>query len=247
MRLHEIIFESKPPSHIEPILHELMKVLPSTLPSPEIKIMNHTNPSAYGTCAWRYGRTNEKDWYDKNTIIHLEKCILNDDKTLKRILAHELSHSADYLINNIAEIDKVGVKTFYARRKILRPDGHGSSWQAFADKFNAKYGKDFVTRKSDESYIADETITKPFFVVLSKFFNKHYFSFSLRLSEKQKLYIDRNYSPWKLYMITDRDFMMAPIGKGWADAEKRGLLPKWEALWNSGTEKLSGNLEEDGK
>jgi hypothetical protein len=41
--------------------------------------------------------------------------------------------------------------------------------------------------------------------------------------------------------------MMAPIGKGWADAEKRGLLPKWEALWNSGTEKLSGNLEEDGK
>ena len=92
---------------------------------------------------------------------------MGDENTLRRVLAHELCHHADSLVNGIKELQRyegmgtVGYKMFVRNQK---GTGHGPSWKLYADKYNAKYGGDFVTEHSDESYVQDKSPVKPYWI-----------------------------------------------------------------------------------
>ena len=102
---------------------------------------------------------------------------MGDDKTLRRVLAHELAHHEDYMVNYLKQVpvmpekpsgaeptyeeqaayaDKL--KDWIRKGKSLKFQmnmigGHGAPWKEIANRFNARLGADFVTERSDEQYV----------------------------------------------------------------------------------------------
>ena len=258
MRHREIITEMAIPLNVRMLIDELMAILQLNLPGPEIKIVNHINARVLGSCSWRYGKrpilttsgmvSKYVDYCDKNTIVILEKAILGDDKTLRRVLAHELCHHAQNLINDTEDFNNMGFDTFRFRQKFK--DGHGAEWREYASIFNAKYGADFVTKFSDQSYVLAPN-EKPFYVVLEPWHSlgkiyKRCYAYTVRPSEKQKKYLQNQYEPWKMFKTTDQDFLGAKLGaQGWSSVGEIGeKFDKWNDLWNNGEVIASGNLKE---
>lgn len=167
------------------IVREMMPVLKPGLPVPEIKIVN-SKTDWLGRCIWQYGRRPDgSTWAGDNTTIELQKSIISDEQTTRRIIAHELAHHEDDLVNRRPELLRLGFHTYQMMRKIRR-DGHGPSWQAIAARFNAKYGADFVTKTSDESYVQDSGPVRPFFVLLNRHRGQLRWSHADMLSTKMR-------------------------------------------------------------
>jgi hypothetical protein len=239
MNLKEI--KSAPPTQLAPILRELMQLMPPDIPEPLIKIVNHIKPKALGTCTWKFVKRKDGTSYCwDTTVIELEKVILGHEETLRRVLAHELAHHEDNLVNNAEEFKKMGFDSFKLSRRFNRDD-HGPSWQAIANRFNQKYGKNFVTIASDKTYVLEKS-DKPFLVALEQYRGDRWFAYTVRLGPKQQKYLERQYSPWKLIKTTDGDFLKAKLGeRGWSVA-KGPMIHKWDDLWNNGEVVSSGNL-----
>lgn len=146
--------------------HEL-----GSFPVPKIEIVNNPSSPWLGRCIY-----NSKN--KSNTTIKIQKAILGDEKTMQRILAHELVHHVDFLTNWADKNLK-----FYSR------DGHGEFFRKWAAKINAIEGADFVTEKSDESFIL--SLDKEFYILIYKNDNNQFvYQWSFRPSSKQKKFID---------------------------------------------------------
>jgi GNAT superfamily N-acetyltransferase len=204
------------------VLHSLMPDVAPGLPCPDLKIVNHTRSRWLGHCKWQYGKP--------NTIIELQKAICADETSLKRVIAHELSHHEQFLLH----WSKWQRGTFEIMARIS--GGHGKDWQAIADRWNAKYGKDFITVKSDES-IVTEWADKPFFLLISRTsWGSPKWQVSLRLTPRMKDYMRfKNMEDYRLVMCEDRDFVTAPVigsPKGWGyDPKNPGLSMMAEGLF----------------
>lgn len=181
-----------------------------------------------------------------NTTIEIQKSILGDYETTKRVLAHELAHHEDDLVNEKPEFERLGFMAYRMLRKFR--DGHGANWQAIAARFNARYGDDFVTKTSDQSYVV-ESETKPFFVL---FYQGHdgkvRFQQGSRISPKQKEYLARcaevnaaGKQVFKLVKSTDSFFHGgALIGSrgGWSNTRDAAGLEKIKKQWEEGEDLL---------
>jgi hypothetical protein len=263
MRHQEIITEMAVPPNVKTLLDELMPFLQPNLSYPEIKIVNHTNPKALAVCQWTYaiiGRDDfkmpDKEKYlisgklycGRNTTISIEKSVIGDENTLRRVLAHELCHHEDSLINDTEDFFKLGFNAYAMRLKY--EDFHGAEWREIASRFNAKYGNGFVSKYSDQSYVQSSN-EKPFFVVLEPWLTRErkiyqrLYAYTVRPSEKQKTYLQRQYEPWKMFKITDQAFLGAKLGvQGWSSVGEMGeKFDKWNDLWENGEVVASANLE----
>ena len=130
------------------------------LPMPRIKIVNNVGSK------W-LGRDSYIPKVDKsNTTLEIQKRITEDEKTLDRVVLHELIHHKDFIekfthpehgesnYKKTAQLHKLGIKD----------DGHGKEFKEWADKINMVMGKDFVTEKSSDDYVI--TTNKEFFVLI---------------------------------------------------------------------------------
>lgn len=230
----------------QPILTEMMAILKPGLPTPAVKIVNRKE-RWLGMDLWSFrykGGTTESD---DNTVLHLQKSIMSDETTLRRIIAHELAHHEDNLVNEKAKLEQYGFHTF--RMLNRASDGHGAAWLAIAARFNNKYGEGFVTPKSDESYVVDEGDRKPFFVLMTlSYGDKLYWQHATRLSPKMVTrltgYARDNGKPdsyqRRLFMVTDPMFQKSPtIGLGGdAYAVKDEDKEKVKKLWGEGDDIL---------
>lgn len=77
------------------------------------------------------------------TIVKIQKSVLDDEETLRRIIAHELVHCWQY-----QEVPW---------REIRGDDGHGKFFQEHATIINQKLGQDFVTKTSDDRSVISQT------------------------------------------------------------------------------------------
>ena len=234
------ITEVLTPNNIYAILDELMPVLPNRLPKPIIKIINHQRITYLGQCTWKvlYFHYNQTLDMPETTTIAIQKAILGDENTLKRVLAHELCHHADDLINNKNYLEKNGFFAFKRRAKMYGSMlSHGPNWQAFANLFNEKYGLNFVTEKSDTlSYIISD-LEKPYYVLMAKTSDRNLFQHSIRLTPQQLGFINRLTMPWRLKTTRDRSFMGRRIhdksGKWTYCLPNTEMEHKWMKLWDS--------------
>ena len=140
---------------VQKILAEMMPVLQSGLPKPEMKISNSPRAGWLGRDTWRITydtKTQQTGWSD-TTVIEVQKSIVGNEETLRRVIAHELCHHEDSLVNEKPELERLGFPTY---RRLRSGTGHGAKWKAIAAKFNARYGADFVTEKSDQSYSQEQ-------------------------------------------------------------------------------------------
>ena len=225
------------------VMRELIPVLGEQLPEPELKVVNQPRAGWLGRDTWRVGIQNGKPTWGDNTTIELQAYILNDENTLRRIIAHELAHHADALVNGVEEMKKVNDKWTY--KWFLRENrgrGHGMTWKQYAQKFNAKYGADFVTEKSDESYVTEEQELRPYHILLKRDYDgKLAYEVSSRISPKMKRILDRMASnkdgtEYRLTQTNDRDFYEGQLISSyyWNHPKEPEKQAKLEALWEKG-------------
>ena len=97
--------------------------------------------------------------HEAEFLLYWEPLIRGKRNKLASFIQNKLAYAAgkDYvvLIKQANEMsDKFSVLLKEISRKLSDPsNSHGRRWKAYANKVNAKYGKDFVTPLSDESYI----------------------------------------------------------------------------------------------
>jgi hypothetical protein len=86
--------------------------------------------------------------------IQIQKRVIPDNKTLERIVAHEMAHQQP-------------MSTLVSSPVTIRLAlAHGDQWQAQADKINRVMGADFVTVFSDSSYVESAVTSKPFYLLI---------------------------------------------------------------------------------
>jgi hypothetical protein len=128
------------------------------------------------------GRTT---WSSKNlhtTLLEIQQSILGDDRTLERVIAHEMIHHRDDLAisENAMALMRVGIK----------PEAHGASFREGAARINAVMGPDFVTAVSDKQY-AHTPSGKKFVVLITPLPNGRLgYAWAARLGPEAKRYVD---------------------------------------------------------
>jgi hypothetical protein len=184
MLLNELNSESKILATVNKFLTELMPLLRKGLPRPEIIIRN-TKSSPLGSTKWGGEYENGRAVPRKNTIITIQKRATAEDRTLKRVLAHELCHHEDFL-NGYDDAVDMGWMRYH--NVLSNQDGHGPSWLKIAERFNKIYGPEYVTKYSDETDVIEEI--NAFYVLLIKSPDgKMMFQQSSRLTNNIKMYI----------------------------------------------------------
>jgi hypothetical protein len=104
---------------------------------PILKLRSNLGSKWLGRSTWTQSQPH-------TTILELQTSILGDDRTLERVIAHEMIHHRDALAISENEIVllRVGIK----------PESHGVTFREGAARINAIMGPDFVTAISDKEY-----------------------------------------------------------------------------------------------
>lgn len=124
------------------------------LPMPEIKIRDYTNVQWLGREIIRLKPLTGEILLHQ---LEIQKGIINDEETLKRVITHEMIH----LWQNVT----TDPKKLYTMHKLgLSNEGHGSEFRQYAEKINAIMGKDYVTENSDETYKVEST--KEYYILI---------------------------------------------------------------------------------
>ena len=127
-----------------------------SLPMPRIKIVNNVGSKWLGRCEYKPSVD------PNNTTIQIQKRVTEDEKSLDRIIAHEIIHHWEFITRFTDP--KTGAQERAKLKLGLSRGGHGKDFYAWADKINSVYGKDYVTERSDESYVT--TLEKDYFLLI---------------------------------------------------------------------------------
>jgi hypothetical protein len=124
-------------------------------------------------------------WSSKNpqtTLLELQTTILGDDRTLERVIAHEMIHHRDAL--SISDSDKalmnIGIK----------PAAHSESFREGAARINAIMGPDFVTATSDKQYVRTPSHKKFFLLIEPMSHGRFGYAWAARISPEAKGSVD---------------------------------------------------------
>ena len=166
-------------------------------PLPIFKVVNQKTAKWNGRCVFK----------GKNCVIELQKYIMDDPKTLDRILCHELIHHVDYLANDLSE----------RKKHYGRDEGHGQFFKDSAKRINAKRGANYVTVISDQDFVISDS-DKEFHMLIKPYEgNELCYTVAFKLNDSQKARIARDIQEFKARIVTSRDsrWMKAPsIGSG---------------------------------
>ena len=107
---------------------------------PIVKLRTNLGSQWLGRSTWTPSRPH-------TTTLELQTSILGDDRTLERVIAHEMVHHRDALAISPHDLAllKVGIK----------PEAHGAKFHEGAAIINAIMGPNFVTAQSDKDYKRD--------------------------------------------------------------------------------------------
>jgi len=95
------------------------------------------------------------------SLLQIQKVALKDERTLERIVAHEMIHVHNFMRMTDAE------RAYLKLRRSSLSDDHGTKFRELAERVNAEMGADFVTERSDQDYELAEN-ERPFFVLIQK-------------------------------------------------------------------------------
>lgn len=136
---------------IDALVTKYMQILQIGGERPVIKLRSQLGSKWLGRSTWSASRP-------QTTLLELQTSILGDDRTLERVIAHEMIHHRDALAISASDLAllRVGIK----------PESHGASFREGADLINGIMGPDFVTAVSDKEY-KHEAPHKSFFVLIT--------------------------------------------------------------------------------
>lgn len=88
----------------------------------------------------------------ETTTITIQRRVLGDERTLERVVAHEMVHHAEAVSMSADDLERMRAGLLVG----IRPDAHGKDFLERAARVNAVMGPDFVTVKSDQAYVESE-------------------------------------------------------------------------------------------
>lgn len=161
---------------IDAYVTKYMKMIGGNTPRPKIAIKN-------SVAQW-LGQTHYSTAHPETTLIEIQKRILDDEKTLERVVAHEIVHHVNMMSMTTSD--------FSLLRLGIKPPGtgHGEKFMALAKIINNVMGKDFVTRESDMTYVVGDT--KPFTLLIEPVMKTRLgYSIAVKISADAKTVIER--------------------------------------------------------
>jgi hypothetical protein len=190
---------------------------------PKIVIRDNLNSTWLGRCTRRNGQQN---------VMEVQAQVLGDEKTLERIVAHEMAHHVEFL----QMTDEDVARELTLRRLRLGPKDHSQLWYALAAKINAVAGAGFVTKDSDASYVKNSEVKPYLLLVVPLDGSRLGFAVGVRPSPKMRAIIDRQVAAGgKLFKLTDAELSAGPpIGKGWRVPREPALQQRLEKLYDTG-------------
>lgn len=134
------------PVDLQELVSEFMHALGAEdIEFPTIQAVARSGKTELGWCASSF-RAMEGVVSSCSSQIYIQKGVLIDEKTARRVVAHEVCH-------HVANWNLVVEKTNAEAQANLDADGgHGPAFLAQAQKINAVYGEGFVTVTSDQTY-----------------------------------------------------------------------------------------------
>lgn len=143
---------------------------------PVVKIRNNLGSQWLGRDTWSPSRPH-------TTLLEVQASIVGDERSLERVIAHEMIHHRDALAISANEIAllKIGIK----------PESHGATFREGAARINAIMGPDFVTTVSDKEY-KHAPSGKEFFVLITPFSRDRLgWNWAARIGPKAQDWVDR--------------------------------------------------------
>lgn len=232
-----MLTEAATPKLVFDVTKELMDQFFPGVSIPTFKVLNHTAPRTLGVCRYRSDRP-------ETTLIEIQKSILDDEDTLRRVLAHELIHHWQYMTTDME-------KQLRLKRLRMGEDFHGESFEKKAAEINAVYGKDFVTKKSDETYKVTAS-TKEFYVLIApsksrvEELGEYSFATVIRPSARQKEIIkDRiEHMKAKLFKTNDQSLHGTSVSDGMGKSRDKGIQAKIKDMYENGSPVMLESFEE---
>lgn len=172
------------------------KFFPMIKVIPEIKIVDHTKVKWAGRSEAGYDIDNPQ--IPKNTVMKIQRAILDDETTLKRVIAHELIHHWQALTLDPKEVIKAA--------ETGNDISHGESFMKWSEKINSVMGPDFVHLSSDEFYKIEQ---KEFYLLIEPHKGMFGYSYAIKPSQSQNNEIERRKKETsaKLFKSKDKRFL----------------------------------------
>ena len=160
---------------IEGYVTKYMRMLDIAGERPNVKLRSNLGSKWLGRSTWSSKNPS-------TTILEIQTSILGDDRTLERVIAHEMVHHRDALA--ISEGDMALL------RLGIKPAAHGTSFHEGAARINAVMGPDFVTEVSDQQYVQAAS-GKKFVVLITPHSGGRFgYAWAARLGPEAKRYVD---------------------------------------------------------
>jgi hypothetical protein len=147
-------------------------------------------------------------------LIQIQRAVLSDQRTLERVVAHEVVHHAEYLQMEPAE--------FNLFRLGIKPLGHGQRFRQLAAVLNARMGEGFVTEKSDQEYVVAPSGKRILLLISPTRIGRLGWQWATRLGPKAREWVQRKIAEGaRLVEASDSDFVWTSgprieAWKGWA-------------------------------
>ena len=135
---------------IDEIVRKCAEILGDVESEPEIVFVDRLSELWLGQTVWSPKNPN-------TTTIELQTSVLKDDRTLERVLAHEMIHHWEMI--HLTDTERTML------RYGTRPPSHGERFMRGAALLNSVLGENFVTRTSDQSYVKIGK-TKPYYLLI---------------------------------------------------------------------------------
>jgi hypothetical protein len=170
---------------------------------PDFEIRNNMSSSWLGRC-----HMGGPGFRRPRNLIEIQKRALHEERTLSRVVAHEICHHAEFL-----ELGRAGIVPT-ARFRRLEPS-HGPRWQKYADKVNRVMGEDYVAVLSDALVTRGELAptVRPYLMKISPFdsreFSRYGYSIAARLTPKATQRMSRLYAFEKVRSRPESRFIMS--------------------------------------
>lgn len=181
---------------IRPLVRAYLAMLGiSDVEEPDIVLQHDTGSRWLGRWSMKW-----KGGSPGRPVIQIQRAVLSDQRTLERVVAHEVVHHVQYLQMTPAE--------FNLLRLGIRPVGHGSSFRQLAAVLNAKIGEDFVTETSDQEYIVAPSGKRILLLISQTRAGRLGWQWATRLGPKAREWVERKISEGaRLVEAYDNDFV----------------------------------------
>lgn len=162
-------------SRIDEFVTKYMDILAIAGERPVVKLRSNLGSKWLGRSSWSSKRPH-------STLLELQQSILGDDRTMERVIAHEMVHHRDALAISANDIALMSLG--------IKPESHGASFREGAARINAVMGPGFVTEVSDKEY-SHTPSQKKFFMLITALPNgKLGWAWASRLGGTAKPWVD---------------------------------------------------------